>query len=75
MSNKLQWGHTNLSELEAFVSFTYVYKESSLLLVDTFNTIESGVKNTIIVALALNEVNQSVKGIRLDSGDLALLSK
>jgi len=64
-----------LSELEAFVSFTYVYKESSLLLVDTFNTIESGVKNTIIVALALNEVNQSVKGIRLDSGDLALLSK
>ena len=64
-----------MSELEAFVSFTYVYKESSLLLVDTFNTIESGVKNTIIVALALNEVNQSVKGIRLDSGDLALLSK
>jgi nicotinate phosphoribosyltransferase len=70
----LKW-NTNISELIAFCSFCSVYKDSSLLLVDTYNTIESGVKNSIIVGMALNKLGYSVQGIRLDSGDLAELSK
>jgi nicotinate phosphoribosyltransferase len=68
--------NTNLQELFSFVSFASVYKNSSVLLVDTYDTIESGVKNAILVSLALKEVkNYSIRGIRLDSGDLAELSK
>jgi nicotinate phosphoribosyltransferase len=72
---ELGWTHTNLNELISFVSFCSVYKESALLLVDTYNTIESGVKNAIIVAMALDKYGSSLSGIRLDSGDLAELSK
>ena len=73
--NELNWTHTNISELVAFCSFCAIYKENSLLLVDTYNTIESGVKNAIIVSIALDKIGFSVRGIRLDSGDLPLLSK
>lgn len=72
---ELNWKETNLNELAAFISFTHVYPKSSLLLVDTYHTINSGVKNFLLVALALQEVNIKPIGIRLDSGDLALLSK
>jgi len=46
-----------------------------LALVDSYNTLESGVKNFLIVALVLDELGIKAKGIRLDSGDLAELSK
>jgi len=74
---EFNWEHTNLDELKAFCSFTKVYKESSVLLVDTYNTIHSGVKNAILVSTALNyfQPGTNIRGIRLDSGDLALLSK
>jgi len=74
--NELNWS-TNLDELKAFCSFARIYKESSLLLVDTYNTIHSGVKNSILVSLALNHFcpGLNVRGVRLDSGDLADLSK
>jgi nicotinate phosphoribosyltransferase len=73
----LKW-NTNISELISFVSYTSVFANATNLLVDTFNTYESGVKNAIIVHLALEELTQGecrVRGIRLDSGDLAELSK
>jgi putative nicotinate phosphoribosyltransferase len=74
---EFNWELTNLDELKAFCSFTKVYKETSLLLVDTYNTLHSGVKNAILVSLALNyfQPGTNIRGIRLDSGDLALLSK
>jgi len=73
---ELKW-HTNLDELRAFCSFTRIYRENSLLLVDTYNTIHSGVKNSILVSLALNFFcpGVNIRGVRLDSGDLADLSK
>jgi len=43
-------------------------------LIDTYNTIESGVKNFMLVALALNDCGYISRGVRLDSGDLAGLS-
>ena len=44
-------------------------------MVDTYSTIESGVKNFLIVAIVLDELGYKAKGIRLDSGDLCELSK
>ena len=73
---KLCFDHTNLSELYAFASFTSLYKDSSVLLVDTYDTLESGIKNSIIIGVAIKKLkNYAIKGVRLDSGDLAELSK
>ena len=44
------------------------------MLVDTYNTIKSGVPNFCLVALGMNELGHKAKGFRLDSGDLAKLS-
>ncbi len=64
------------SELEAFRAFAKVYPQNCLLLVDTYDTLKSGVPNAIKV------FNEDVlpkgfrpKGIRIDSGDIAYLSK
>ena len=46
-----------------------------LALVDTFDTLNSGVKNFLICAIILERHGGKAKGIRLDSGDLAALSK
>jgi len=45
------------------------------VLVDTFNTIKSGVPNFILVSLVLRDLGYKSKGFRLDSGDLPELSK
>ena len=59
-------------EVEAFKDFVSVYPENSILLVDTYNTIQ-GVYNAI---KAIKEMGLKwFKGIRLDSGDLLSLSK
>ena len=71
----LGWHTTQLKELYAFVSFAYAYPDSFTALVDSYNTLESGVKNFLLVALALHDLGYSAKGIRLDSGDLASLSQ
>ena len=64
------------SEYEAFVSYCRTYKENSVLLVDTFNTLKSGIPNAI---RAFNEVLRPLGitkcGIRLDSGDMAYLTQ
>merc|ERR1712137_679975 len=51
------------------------FPEKTLLLVDTYDTIESGVPNFIVVAYTLHKIGYKAIGIRLDSGDLAYLSK
>ena len=63
------------SEYEAFKAYSEVYPENTLLLVDTFDTIGQGVPNAIKVFKELREKGYEPKGIRLDSGDLAYLSK
>ena len=61
-------------ELEAFRAYADVYPDNCLLLVDTINTLESGVPNAIIVFEELRRKGYEPVGIRLDSGDLAYLS-
>lgn len=63
------------SELEAFRKFAEIYPDNTLLLVDTYDTLRSGVPNAIKVFDELKAKGKKPVGIRLDSGDLAYLSK
>jgi len=63
-----------MSELDAFRAFADVYPDDCVLLVDTINTLESGVPNAIKVFENLRSKGHKPQGIRLDSGDLAFLS-
>ncbi len=61
-------------ELDAFRSYAEVYPDACLLLVDTIDTLESGIPNAIKVFEELRVKGHRPLGIRLDSGDLAHLS-
>ncbi|GAB6086081.1 nicotinate phosphoribosyltransferase [Alkaliphilus crotonatoxidans] len=63
------------SELEAFRAYAQVYPENCLLLVDTYDTLKSGLPNAITVFNELREKGYEPSGIRIDSGDIAYLSK
>lgn len=64
------------SEEEAFLNYAKTYPENCVLLVDTYDVLKSGVPNAIKVAKEYLIPNgYSLKGIRIDSGDLAYLSK
>lgn len=64
------------SEYEAFLSYAKVNPSNCILLLDTYNTLKSGVPNAIRVAKEFLEPNgHRLKAVRLDSGDLAYLSK
>ena len=64
------------SELEAFCAYASIYPDSCTILVDTFNTLKSGLPNAIE---AFNRVlipnGHRPKAIRIDSGDIAYLSR
>jgi nicotinate phosphoribosyltransferase len=61
-------------ELGAFRAYAELYPDDCLLLVDTIDTLESGVPNAITVFEELKRKGHTPVGIRLDSGDLAYLS-
>ena len=63
-------------EFEAFKKYALTYPDSCLLLIDTYDVMRSGVVNAIRVAKeVLEPMGKRLKGIRIDSGDLAYLSK
>ncbi len=63
-----------LGELEAFRAYADLYPDDCLLLVDTIDTLQSGIPNAIKVFEELRRKGHEPMGIRLDSGDLAYLS-
>jgi nicotinate phosphoribosyltransferase len=63
------------AELDAFRDFAAQWPENCVLLVDTYDTLGSGLPNAITVAREMEARGQRMRGIRLDSGDLAWLSK
>ena len=69
------WVMSFPDELTAFRAYADIYPNGCLLLVDTYNTLKSGVPNAITVFKELREKGYEPVGIRLDSGDLAYLSK
>ncbi|MBR2078481.1 MAG: nicotinate phosphoribosyltransferase [Exiguobacterium sp.] len=62
-------------ELSAFRSFAEMYPDNTSLLIDTYDTLKSGLPNAITVAKELEAKGHRLKSVRLDSGDLAYLSK
>ena len=70
------WVQMFPSEYEAFARYAKLYPDNCTLLVDTYNVLKSGVPNAIRV---FNEVLAPMgirpKGVRIDSGDIAYLSK
>lgn len=69
------WIQSFPDELTAFRKFAEIYPKQCVLLVDTYNTLKSGIPNAIKVAKEMEAKGGKLTGIRLDSGDLAYLSK
>jgi len=69
------WVMSFPDELTAFRAYAEAFPDNCLLLVDTYDTLNSGVPNAIKVFRELREKGYEPLGIRLDSGDLAYLSK
>jgi nicotinate phosphoribosyltransferase len=70
------WVQFFQTEYDAFKAYAEVYPDSCTLLIDTYDVLESGLENAIRVAGdVLAPMGKRLKGIRIDSGDLAYLSK
>ena len=63
------------SEYEAFRAYSETYPDATLLLVDTYDTLKSGIPNAIKVFDELKAKGKRPLGIRIDSGDLAYTTK
>lgn len=69
------WVQSFDSELEAFRAYADLYPDKTILLLDTYDTLKSGIKNAITVFKELEQKGCKPVGVRLDSGDLEFLSK
>jgi nicotinate phosphoribosyltransferase len=65
---------SNDGELAAFCAYACAFPDSCLCLIDTYDTVGSGLLNFSAVALALDDFGYAAKGVRLDSGNLRTLS-
>ena len=69
------WVQSFVNELTAFRNYIAINPRKSVLVVDTYDTLQSGIPNAILAAKELEQIGERLIGIRLDSGDLAYLSK
>jgi len=69
------WVESFPDELEAFRAYGRSFPDACIFLVDTYDTLNSGVPNAIQAAREIEKAGHRFLGIRLDSGDLAYLSK
>lgn len=69
------WVQCFENELDAFRTYARYYPDATILLVDTYDTLRSGVPNAITVGRELEEKGHRLKGIRLDSGNQMELSR
>lgn len=70
------WVMSFSGEFEAFKNYAEIFPDDTVLLIDTYAALQSGVQNAIRVAKeVLEPMGKKLKGVRLDSGDLAYLSK
>lgn len=73
--SQLKLAASNSGEFLSFVSYACSFPNSFLALIDTYNTLLSGLPNFLAVASALITAGYKPRGVRLDSGDLAYLSR
>lgn len=66
---------TNEGELAGMIAYALAFPDMFLTLVDTYNTLTSGLPNYLSVAYALKDLGYDPLGIRIDSDDLAYLSR
>jgi len=69
------WVMSFPSEIESFRAYATAFPDSCVLLVDTYDTLKSGIPNAIAVAKELEGRGAKLAGVRIDSGDLAYLSR
>ena len=66
---------SHASEIEAFRSFAASHPDGCMLLVDTYDTLRSGMPNAVRTAKEMEARGERLYAVRLDSGDLAYLAK
>jgi len=69
------WVQAYPDELTAFRRFAELYREKTVLLIDTYDTIHSGIPHAIAVAKEAEARGFRIYGVRIDSGDIAFLSR
>lgn len=70
------WVQMFPSEYEAFKHYAEIYPDNTTLLVDTYSVLKSGIPNAIkVFDEVLKPLGKRPKGVRIDSGDIAYLSK
>lgn len=70
------WVQSFDSEYEAFRKYAEIYPDSTVLLADTYNVVKSGIPNAIkVFDEVLKPLGKRPVGVRIDSGDIAYLSK
>ncbi|ULH17795.1 nicotinate phosphoribosyltransferase (plasmid) [Deinococcus sp. KNUC1210] len=69
------WVESFPDELTAFRAYAALHPAATTLLLDTVNTLSSGLPNALTVAQELRERGSELRAVRLDSGDLAYLSR
>lgn len=62
-------------ELEAFRRFADIHKSNAILVLDTYDTLHCGLDNAVRVAKEMAERGEQLRGVRLDSGDLAYMAR
>lgn len=62
------------NELDSFRAYAKLYPDNCILLIDTYDTLGTGIKNAIIVGKEMKAEGKNI-GVRIDSGDLSYLSK
>jgi nicotinate phosphoribosyltransferase len=65
---------THQGELAAFTAYAITFPDKFLALIDTYDTLNSGLPNAVAVSVALHRFGFKPLGIRLDSGDLSSIS-
>lgn len=68
------WVMSHDSELQAFKEYAKLYPENSVFLIDTYDTLKSGIKNAIEAGRELAKQGHNF-GVRLDSGDISYLTR
>lgn len=70
------WVQLFPSEYDSFKAYAQLYPDACTLLIDTYNVLKSGLPNAIRVAReVLGPMGKRLKGVRIDSGDIAYLTK